>query len=101
MYHNLSSNNSSKDSSKIYYSVSNRSIQSIDKNKSINKKNVFIKSNNVTPHLNQNKKNLVYNKCNKKFVAIENFSRYKKKSVLFYKNKNNETSVNSNYFVHY
>ena len=92
IFNNLS-NNSSKDSSKIYYSVSNKSYQSIDKNKSINKKN-----NNNTQKINQ-KKNVIYNKCNKNFVAIQNFSRYKKKSVLFYKNKNNETNVNSNYYL--
>ena len=48
--------------------------------------------------LNQDKKNLVYNKGNKNFVAIQNFSRYKKKSVLFYKSKNIESNANNNYY---
>ena len=98
IFNNLS-NNSSKDSSKIYYSVSNKSFQSIDKNKSLNKTNVFANNDVTKQKINQNKKNLIYNKCNKNFVAIQNFSRYKKKSVLFYKNKSNETNVNSNYYL--
>ena len=91
---NNSSNNSSKDSTRIYHSIINRSLQSIDKNKKIN--NTIL----------NNKKKILYNDCNKnknkKFIAIQNFSRYKKKSVLFYKNKNNETNINTNnnnYFI--
>jgi len=91
---NNSSNNSSKDSTRIYHSIINRSLHSIDKSKN--------KINNLN-----SKKKLVYNNndCNKnknkKFIAIQNFSRYKKKSVLFYKNKNNETNINTNnnYFI--
>ena len=97
IFNNLS-NNSSKDSSKIYYSISNRSLQSIDKNKNGKIKQAFINGAVVGCKVNQNKKNMIYNKCNKKFIAIQNFSRYKKKSVLFY--KNNETNVNSNYYIH-
>ena len=87
IYSNNLSYNSSKDSTKIYYSSSNRSLQSIDKNKNVNEK------------INQDKKDLMNNKYNKKFVAIQNFSRYKKKSVLFYKNKTNEMPFNSNYYI--
>ena len=99
--YNNSSNNSSKDSSKIFPSIINHSLQSIDKNnKVLNRKNIFINSNNnmAVSKLNQDKKNLVYNKGNKNFVAIQNFSRYKKKSVLFYKSKNIESNANNNYY---
>ena len=98
LFNNLS-NNSSKDSSKIYYSVSNHSLHSSDKNKNGSKKYVSINNNVTGPKLNQ-KKNLIYNKFNKKFVAIQNFDKYKKKSVFFYKNKKNEANINSNYYIH-
>ena len=95
--YNNSSNNSSKDSNKFFPSIINRSIQSIEKNnKTLNNKN---NNNILSSKLNQNKKNLIYNKGNKNFVAIQNFSRYKKKSVLFYKSKNVESSDNNNYYV--
>ena len=99
---NNSSNNSSKDSTRIYHSIINRSLQSIDKNKNkiSDKKRIFI--NNT---ILNDQKNLLCNDINKnknkKFIAIQNFSRYKKKSILFYKNKNNETNINTNnnYFI--
>ena len=86
--------------------IINHSIQSIEKNNKTlnNNKNIFINNinnnnNNLSSKLNQ-KKNLIYNnKSNKNFVAIQNFSRYKKKSVLFYKSKNVESSDNNNYYI--
>ena len=79
LYNNNSSINSSKDSARIYYS-----IQSIEKEKEKEKNKI------IEPKLKQNNKNNIYYKCNKKFVAIQNFSRYQKKSVLFYKNNEKE-----------
>ena len=86
LYNNNSSINSSKDSARIYYS-----IQSIEKEKEKEKNKI------IEPKLKQNNKNNIYYKCNKKFVAIQNFSRYQKKSVLFY--KNNEKDINNNYYI--
>ena len=103
--YNNSSHNSSKDSNKFFPDIINHSIQSIEKNNKTlnNNKNIFINNinnnNNLSSKLNQ-KKNLIYNnKSNKNFVAIQNFSRYKKKSVLFYKSKNVESSDNNNYYI--
>ena len=75
--YNNSRNNSSKDSNKFYPGIINHSLQSIDKNKTLNKNNIFINGNNnlITSKINQNKKNLINNKGNKNFVAIQNFSR--------------------------
>ena len=81
----------------------NKSLHSY--NDGISKKHISI-YNIFIPKLNQNKKNGIRinnNKqlLNKNFVVIQNFSRYKKKSDFFNKNKNNNTYINnnSNYYV--